>query len=1389
MMKKRIMQIVAVVLVLSLTIGLFSMFRKKEAEAALGGMNENAKVKILEIVPSKACAEIGYLIQGQEPIAEALYEKNTDPNADYPYVTYKLPDDPKVYIKKNEANYANPSFVQKITNNMTILTAEDQLTCFKWENGELVNLNLLLDSALGPTVTITDISEQEYFKYIQVDTVLATELEAKLAADPDYYKQYNLIYVATGQHYGQTVALYNTFMGTNVASNITYSTSNDMTWNAAYKLFIANKVDGIPLIIDAKDGTQNYALNVGKLCLLVRQCSYPYYTNYVLPHLDVNTGAVDGATTWNTETLRNNTWTWPSGFNYDTLEQYGILDKAPSWQHVLLDGNTWVYDGNSSIIGGWFVKKADDTNNSMEFIKEVYPDINARAEYTGIITKGDVLRYLLNLTPIEELSRTAYVLEIQPVSFFEYITHEYTDPTTGTVKKAYGPVYDASGKLLNGNTEQLKILLRRMGYLPTDKSLSNLKVEALCTAAFNALKVDLNNYEYIHLGSKLGPSASMQVLNTDRNDDSLDGYYYTAEGDSMAVNIKLSGTMISDYTTQTQNQAKSFRNYNGTKLMNWLFGERDLLTANEMASDSRHQLNWLYHNGAVAANDNYKVRLSGNDLTEAKKKELIKYVESRRVLTISDKLLNSAGTAVNSTTVDPKSEIDDLIDQVLGQPTVVGTIKDYNKLTVAYAKANRFPDIIFATDGKPIEYDGTNFVTKNASSKYTYAYKFKIKGTANTKYVAKVYLDINGDGIYRENAEGEYESELAYVSSENGVEILTNTRGYTDDYVNISFEIPENMSGMIPWKLAVYQVNVDASGVESLSDLVYTTKIGYSACEPSEKRDIYVLQITYGMAIEGTIGRGGKIVNRNQDGKRSGIVLDNWTYKNVVSRPEDIHENPAKYREFYELIAAVKDYNINIISVSAEEFAKWYDPNQWTYKYHLETDPETGKDILVKDALASRGVKFNASDGVTSGEDKISDVFDMVMMGYFDSYGESFGVTANDNGAVSNIRYYIEEGNSVLFCHDAVGYNYNRSGSGWGYSLSTSLRDIVGMDKYGIMGTSYSNAFSNYSYSDGLKQGFSNMLIIRQANDSDKNAQKLPFNYLFNSSVVINNWKDYLPQTTRAVKLNTGFITQYPNVIGEEIDIRRTHAQWCQLNLEDEEVMVWYTLDGLTDDYNTTLDNQAKYSTNIYKYNRKDGANNFYIYSKGNITYSGAGHQTYEDTNFTASELKLFINTMVAAIKAANNPPQVTILNGSKDFNEKNAYIFSVDESAMQAELSFHVFDPDIIDGSKVKDVKAFYDQNNNGTYDAGDILVSHYTDDTTQITRTDEAYRNNRSDVIMLKGQDESLGIAECIKSATWNSAFSEECLYVTIEATDAKGRKGFAKVKVKISELFDLD
>ena len=67
--------------------------------------------------------------------------------------------------------------------------------------------------------------------------------------------------------------------------------------------------------------------------------------------------------------------------------------------------------------------------------------------------------------------------------------------------------------------------------------------------------------------------------------------------------------------------------------------------------------------------------------------------------------------------------------------------------------------------------------------------------------------------------------------------------------------------------------------------------------------------------------------------------------------------------------------------------------------------------------------------------------------------------------------------------------------------------------------------------------------------------------------------------------------------------------------------MVWYCLAG--GDYDKT---------------KNDVVNNYYIYNQGNVTYSGAGH-TNPDAQ--SDEAKLFVNTMVAAYRAAAVAPEV----------------------------------------------------------------------------------------------------------------------------------------------------
>ena len=128
--------------------------------------------------------------------------------------------------------------------------------------------------------------------------------------------------------------------------------------------------------------------------------------------------------------------------------------------------------------------------------------------------------------------------------------------------------------------------------------------------------------------------------------------------------------------------------------------------------------------------------------------------------------------------------------------------------------------------------------------------------------------------------------------------------------------------------------------------------------------------------------------------------------------------------------------------------------------------------------------------------------------------------------------------------------------------------------------------------------------------------------------------------TSTAVRVNEGQITTYPFEIGDTLSVSSTHYQYYQLDMNEDadndgesDIVVWYTLDG------------AKENNSLYTTAEKDVRNNYYIYTKGNITYSGVGHS---DVNSEA-ELKLYINTMIAAYSAGLQEPSVSIRQSSDE--------------------------------------------------------------------------------------------------------------------------------------------
>ncbi len=148
------------------------------------------------------------------------------------------------------------------------------------------------------------------------------------------------------------------------------------------------------------------------------------------------------------------------------------------------------------------------------------------------------------------------------------------------------------------------------------------------------------------------------------------------------------------------------------------------------------------------------------------------------------------------------------------------------------------------------------------------------------------------------------------------------------------------------------------------------------------------------------------------------------------------------------------------------------------------------------------------------------------------------------------------------------------------------------------------------------------------------------------------------PYITSAItQVGKGSITTYPydvntskfngltgNQEDGKIRIMPTHDQYYQINLNDGDTTVWYCLADPSDSNKST---DPWEGTTCYDLLPNDCSNSYYIYTSGNVTYTGAGHANL----FTIEEAELFINTLVGAYRAAQEKPEVYFRNEKDTLN------------------------------------------------------------------------------------------------------------------------------------------
>ena len=483
---------------------------------------------------------------------------------------------------------------------------------------------------------------------------------------------------------------------------------------------------------------------------------------------------------------------------------------------------------------------------------------------------------------------------------------------------------------------------------------------------------------------------------------------------------------------------------------------------------------------------------------------------------------------------------------------------------------------------------------------------------ANASFDLGFYLDTNADGkfsptqekIAGNNVQIYQDGTLVSPQLDVNGEYYYNLKAGKYNY-KLVYELPTQFVGVIPWQLRASQTS---------NSYRYDVTGGYfyKQANSDQKQHIKILQVNTSKGNNGNYLAGATTFNMEEQKKNQNS-------------------------EFAKLLKQVTDFELDITT--------------------LDGDSDTFK-ALCKD-------------------DKVKD-YDMLVIGFSDCY-EIY----NDSGQVDKIREFIQSGKAVLFTHDTTSLSNNKNtekywengneirNNTWGYEFNTIVRDVVGMDRYGILnssalkkgntltkGTADFEAAVSYATehkTDLAYQPRSNKTVITRQNqgfvygDLNSNQNTGYGGYRLYGQL----WND-MGHTYNATKVNSGQITTYPFKISDKINISDTHRQYYQLDFNEDsdndgesDIVVWYTLS----------------DQGIYNASPKDVRNNYYIYTKGNVTYSGVGH-----SNVTGSidELKLYINTMIAAYSVVEHAPAISLKEGYDPKSADISTIYSTIDAAIQ---------------------------------------------------------------------------------------------------------------------------
>ncbi|MDD6208038.1 MAG: DUF5057 domain-containing protein [Clostridiales bacterium] len=1345
---------------------------------------------IVEIVPNLSCAEIGYLIPGQEPVSLYQLGTSTDcipflkrmgcnvssgiggtittsPNAimtakttsftrfeDEPHddadsfsgwtlknetitvegyyqrVTsgtghFDLVDDRygKKSIVKNDAGDGNFEWVTE-ENTQKIVTdySSDKIWTTRTEDKyyEGTKINIINNDVFVKNVM--DSTSEEF----KVKVVTLTPEELQNPVNVALLDQANMFYINGTAHASSETAtdtLVDVWKTYNVAgTDSTHYTMtaaeeantsfvvNDLPWDVCKKIYermaksavtvsgaaITNGTYGKPILV--MDGVSDFygianretgldkvankdCLNVYKLYMMTKQYSpAKFYDTFYNPVASGAKKVEDDNTVSGKKTGKynsNNIWVYKddktffesgmkTGKPRAELLNAGIkaswIDADSSSSYESAEDGIYVFDKTTSMLDtfldAYVDRSADHKYDHNKIVFDWYDDNAADGSKKTTLSSAEILKALYNINL--EYKRELNILEVQPTNDFKYNAKD-------TASIAY---FTKMFPWFEGGS-------------------SDIHVTQMATWEFVGNIDDIvSKYDVVYIGARPG-----KVDIDNRNDNRLKGYTYIPVGDS---------------TSKNQN------------------------------------------NTSYASKD---VRYSDNDISKSKYKELKAFMDAGKPIVFEDSFYNGNSTTVSKAAWHQGTEetymyklanlandsnyynktlfrYKDLVTSPVDKSVAAmrkASYKDLCKL-VFYDSTNtdiypkQYSYTTTSSDGR-IASENYNTYSEEVSGKSerTLRYRFMIKGEKGATYSVRLFIDSNADGVYR----GSINRPMTYdpsgtaiteseevpdssmqIKSEKGNKVSTDNLKANTWYV-LSRPLGDLYKGIIPWKLEVSQ---NTAANRTWSNLTDYTLFKVAA---SDKEDVNIIQLfvknrsTYiNVGSDGFIKKndgGGVATDGANDKSKSSMSLDTGTvtckYENdykfditgTISTPGN---NPSgANNKFKRYLSGVQEFNVNI-----KFFDSWDIPNimcgytKATESFRNKVSGSTGSDPTAWwNADPSTPYGKPSAKRLTAWLD--SQNIGMIIFGYSDS--QSYPDNKEFHKAMK--QYIDVDEKAVIFCHDQV-CSYMGGGSGSTTDINNNdMRFWVGQNRYESLGlwskgtTVGSTLKLNGMFdvrmrplnADGtpIKKGGSTddyTFFDDNSNVIDMKIGKPSGGYKDRDTHATGSW----PLTTQKVRMaNEGQITNYPYKIKKIISTGTTHTQYFQLDVENDDITTWFTL---SDSNSKLIDTGSNAGRGFYSSRDGDVKNSFYIYNKGNITYTGMGHQT----NMTNEEVQLFVNTMISAFRRTPEQPYAALVDEDGTVIDKNGVgdvdyqINVVKDEVLSADQQYAVIKFKILDNS-----------------------------------------------------------------------------------------------------------